>query len=352
MFDTTFSVRIDSNSANNPALNLTGDPSFEITFVATDLAGNPGDYQLDLPALGVADPDTSISIGGQLYSFDVEYIGTLPTTQSNGAQQVPDQFEGFRVIVLTLNDYPTAGESLRIAFMPDGNATTADMDAFGNGAIDIQGLGTTPPPTYICFASDTLIETPNGQVRVDDLGVGDLVMTRDSGPQPIVWAGHSTLNWPDADDRMKPIKINADAFGPGLPLRDLIVSPQHHMFISNPHCAALFAHPEVLAPAKGLTGMAGIRRMAGKKSVTYFHILLEKHGVITAEGMPSESFYPGPNAVRMMQPSQRNSLYDVVPALRDRPVDGYGDPARHKITRRQAETLVDRMQGRVAEQAA
>ncbi len=80
--------------------------------------------------------------------------------------------------------------------------------------------------------------------------------------------------------------------------------------------------------------------MEGKRAVDYVHIMLESHEIIMAHGVATESFYPGPNAVRMLTPAQRASLYGVVPALKTDPENGYGPTARKKITRREAEKLV------------
>jgi len=91
-FDFTHYARIDSNSANNPALNLTGDSAIQFTFINETASGGSGDYYLDVPTGGGVDPDTQIDIGGTKYSFQFELIGTLPTLKKNGAQQVPGEF--------------------------------------------------------------------------------------------------------------------------------------------------------------------------------------------------------------------------------------------------------------------
>ncbi|MDU8928985.1 Hint domain-containing protein [Alisedimentitalea sp. MJ-SS2] len=168
----TFWARTDSNSANNPALNLTGDPATQITFVAS---GTNGDLFLE-PNGGAPDPDTQIEIGGVLYDFTFELAATLPTLNNDGAQQIPDQFEGSAVIIITVHDYPSAGDTTRLTFMPDETATQAEMDAFGNGAADLQNITLEPAPDYIVegtSGADTIDANYNGDLEGDRIDNGD-----------------------------------------------------------------------------------------------------------------------------------------------------------------------------------
>jgi len=351
----TFWARTDSNSANNAALNLTGtsgpngEPAIEITF--QPISGG-GDLTLDNNG-GAIDTITVVFIGNVQYSFSFEIAGTLPASNSS----VPDQFEavppdpGSVVYVITVYDYPGNGDTTRLVFRPEEDPTEAEMNDFGNGAIALANVSAvTPPP--VCFLSGTLIQTPSGPVVVDDLQSGDLVMTVDGGNQPLVWATSSLHTWPGSDEKHKPILIKQGAFGTDLPDSDLSVSPLHHIVMKGKLCVALFGADEVLAPAKGLTGLAGVRVMAGKKEAEYFHLLMAQHEILIAQGVETESFYPGPTALQMMSAGQRASLLAVVPTLRDDPENGYGPTARKKITRRQAEQLVEAMKNEAKETEA
>ncbi|MGP6086093.1 Hint domain-containing protein [Antarctobacter jejuensis] len=332
----TFWARFDSNSANNPALNMTGDPAVEITFVNETPTGGTGDLFLDQPAGGGIDPDTVVSIGGTTYSFTFELVGTLPTTKKNGSQQVPDQFEGNAVYIITVQDYPTPGSSARLAFLPDDNATQTEMDAFGNGAIDIQNLDTSPPPSAVCFLAGTRIDTPTGPVPVERLAPGDLVLTRDAGARPVIWVGKTTLHWPGAEDDSKPIMITAKALGTGLPHRDVILSPQHRVLLSGPDVQSAFGVSEVFVPAKAMVGLPGVRQMSGRRSAEYHHVLLNDHQILMTEGLPSESFYPGPNALRALAPNLRFELMRLIPGLAAGVAEGYGALARRSFAFRKA----------------
>ena len=342
-FTRTFTAREDSGSANNPALNLTGDPAVVLTFINEDANGNTGDLILDQPVDGSPDPDTQVIIDGTSYSFTFELSGFLPTQKKNGSQQVPDQFEGSEVYIITVHDYPTPGETIRFAFMPGESASLAEMDAFGNGAIDVQNADNTPPPGAVCFGSGTLILTPDGEKAIEDLRPGDLVTTLDRGPCAIQWISRSQHAWPGSPDKEKPILITSGSIGAGKPVRDLVVSPQHRILLDGPEVMAAIGTEQVLAPACGLIDLPGVRQMAGKRRETYHHILLENHAILVADGAPAESFFPGETAVGMLSAQQRRDLTAVLARLGRGVGPDYGPMARQALTRRKARRLVDNL---------
>ena len=311
----TYWARFDSNTANNPGLNLTHAPAQEISFIKS---GPDGDLVLDYSE-GAGDPNTQIQIGDATYDFSYQMSGTLPTFRGDGANKVPDQYEGSKVYVLTVHDYPSDGESARLTFMPDEAATEREMNAFGQGAIKLKDADTTSTGA-VCFGEGTLIDTPSGPRAVEDLRAGDWVTTFDDGPQRILWISHSEFSWPGHSENELPIQIRAGALGPGRPARNLVVSPQHKVLLQDPDKDG----GVVLVPAKGLTTRPGIRVMRGRRSVTYYHMLLQSHAVLVSEGLPSESFYPGPQALRMLQKPQRDEILAHLPALFAGGVTGYG----------------------------
>jgi len=113
--------------------------------------------------------------------------------------------------------------------------------------------------------------------------------------------------------------------------------------LDGPVVERLFGTREVLALAKGLVGLDHIRAMNGKREVTYYSLLCARHEVILAEGGRTESFYPGPTALRMISPQARGEIAALFPALGADPRRGYGPHARRVLTRAETETLVDAM---------
>lgn len=131
-----------------------------------------------------------------------------------------------------------------------------------------------------CFATGTRIRTEEGEVAVEDLAIGDMVLTVTGEALPIRWIGQRlvAVSRHPAPESVRPIRVPAHAFGAGLPARDLILSPDH----------ALFAEG-VLVPVKHLVGAGGIAPVA-MEQVTYWHVELDRHEVILAEGLPAESY--------------------------------------------------------------
>lgn len=134
--------------------------------------------------------------------------------------------------------------------------------------------------TPVCFVRGTRIRTPEGEVPIEDLKVGQLVLTASGETQPVQWIGRRRIDCRRhaAPKRAWPVRIRAGAFGPRQPYRDLVVSPQH----------ALFAEG-VLVPVKYLiNGLNVVQQPVAK--VDYWHIELPRHDIVLADGMPAESY--------------------------------------------------------------
>ncbi|SDX35869.1 Hint domain-containing protein [Ruegeria halocynthiae] len=137
-----------------------------------------------------------------------------------------------------------------------------------------------------CFTPGTLIDTPDGPRRVEDLTPGDLVTTADSGAKPVIWVGRTTVA---AEGKLAPIRFEAGVFGLTQPL---LVSPQHRMLIDDWRAPYLFGHEEVLIAAHCLVNGESVTRVEGGE-VEYIHLLFRRHEIVIANGAKSESYYPG-----------------------------------------------------------
>ncbi len=148
------------------------------------------------------------------------------------------------------------------------------------GAMPVAGFG---PP---CFAAGTRIATARGEVAVEDLAVGDVVLTMDSGLKPIRWIGRRSV--PGTGD-FAPIRIRAGAVGN---VRDLVVSPMHRILVRGWQAELYFGDSELLVAAKHLVDGRRIH-VDPVPEVEYFHILFDQHEVIFSDGAATESFFPG-----------------------------------------------------------
>jgi hypothetical protein len=131
-----------------------------------------------------------------------------------------------------------------------------------------------------CFLRGTLITTPEGDVQVEDLRVGDLVVTH-KGVSEIKWVGRRMID-PKAIDKPRdtlPVRMMAGSVAENVPERDLLISPDHCMFLE-----------ESLIPAKFLVNGTTITQETVLEPFEYYHIELEQHSVILAEGAQTETY--------------------------------------------------------------
>lgn len=172
-----------------------------------------------------------------------------------------------------------------------------------------------------CFVAGTLILTPHGEFPVEDLQPGDLVETRDDGPQPIRWIGARMV---EAKGDFAPIHIRKDTFGSH---RDLLVSPQHRILVRDSLAELLFGESEVLVAAKDLLNDRSVTRRPGGE-VTYVHFMFDRHQVICSEGLETESFLPGPQTTSLLEQPVMEEICALFPELDPATGEGYGQAAR------------------------
>lgn len=169
-----------------------------------------------------------------------------------------------------------------------------------------------------CFAAGTLIRTPAGDRLVEDIRAGDLVTTRDNGPQPVRWAGSRTVTAFEiaANPALAPVRIAAGALGPNLPAQDLLVSQQHRILVRSAIAARMFGARELLVAARHLTELDGIDILTDAPGVTYVHLMLQAHEILVSNGTETESLYPGPQALLALGDAAKE-IFTLFPRLRD-----------------------------------
>jgi hypothetical protein len=139
-----------------------------------------------------------------------------------------------------------------------------------------------------CFLRGTAILTSSGETAVEELRIGDLVETVSGKAQPIRWIGRQVFrrngrSWPN---NLVPIRVARGAIDEHTPHRDLYLAPMHGLFLDG-----------LLISVKELVNGHSIAPAppTGQEEIEYFHILLERHEVVLAEGAPAETFRPGSN---------------------------------------------------------
>jgi hypothetical protein len=189
--------------------------------------------------------------------------------------------------------------------------------------------------TPTCFTAGTLIRTARGDVAVEALRVGDLVLTRDHGLQPLRWAGARRFGAAEIAmaPQIAPVRISAGALGPAMPAQDLVVSPQHRILVTGGLALRLAGAAEVLIAAKHLVGLPGVAVAPAGEPVWYHHILFDRHEIVEANGAPAESLLLGPEARRVLSPEALAEIALIFPDIGipepARPIARGGDLRRH-----------------------
>ncbi len=185
--------------------------------------------------------------------------------------------------------------------------------------------------TIICFAEGTDLACLGGPCAVENLSVGDRVLTMDNGYQTVRWIGSRTV---PASDQFAPIVIAKGALGAD---RDLVVSPQHRVLVSDWRAQLMFGETEHLVAAKHLINGDTVYRKPGG-TVTYFHILFDQHEIVFSNGVPTESFHPAKPSIDGLEDDARTELLSLFPELATAAT--FGDAARPTLRRFEVEALM------------
>ncbi|SHK21857.1 Hint domain-containing protein [Shimia gijangensis] len=212
--------------------------------------------------------------------------------------------------------------STQIGSTGNNQNTSVQLDENGNWTTGTLNEGTIP-----CFLAGTKIATKRGEVAVEDLRPGDMVVVRDGGFAPIRWIGSVCTNARGGlFEQNAPIRIPRGSMGRNMPARDLYVSPNHRIWMRDASFEVVFAEQEVLIPAKHLVGWSGIQQVNYVPEPEYFHLLFDNHQIIMSDGMLTESFHPGEVTMDQFEHEARDELLRLFPELIE--LASYGDTAR------------------------
>ncbi len=345
-------VLVDPNGANNFDTDGSGTASHTDEFVELYNSSNAA---IDISGLELWDagtgnwftfPPGSILAAGAhaMVLTGVQAGGSLPSSANPddlffdaGRSTAVFNNGGDNLVVLDPNANGGAGEYIQATYNGDSlDNPPTDYAGFPAGAVrvgagedfgsDIDGFSIqrepdgadtfvndqppSPGTTNVCFTAGTRMATPTGLRKIETLRPGDMLMTGDHGAQEIrwIWARFRSGAEIGADRALWPVRIRKGALGAGLPRRALLVSRQHRLLVRSPIARRLFGCDEVLAPAKDLTRLPGIDLIAPETGITYYHILMQNHEILFAEGAPAESLYLGDQALSALEPGARAEL--------------------------------------------
>lgn len=214
---------------------------------------------------------------------------------------------------------------------------------FGTGAssgnFDVFDIGIDSVDfRVVCFCGETDIATPQGPRRISDIRVGDVVMTADGSALPVIGISVRPVRPLELarEERLFPVRIAAGALGHGLPTRALRVSRQNRILAASRIATRLSQHAEVLVPAHKLVGLPGIDLDRSREAVTYYHLMLERHEVLLANGVPAESLFVGAGSEFDLD----DAPSDIAAHARQAQCARGMTPARHFVDGKLAKKLV------------
>lgn len=352
---------INGNTQQNLFVNNTNDAyntemdGFTVTLTLT-MPVNPG--VLNSIRIGVADAadssyDSNLLIGGDSVQTTLVAIDDSVNLNPNGVKTLDvlsndikqpgatltiTHINGVAVTVGSTITLPS-GQTVKLnadgtfTITGDGQIETKNFtytvsDGLGNSDIGFVKINSIP-----CFVAGTAIRTPYGEVAVETLLPGDLVMTQDDGPQPLRWIGRRTVA---ATGSFAPVHIRAGTFGQH---RDLMVSPLHRILIRDSLSELLFGEAEVLISAKDLVNDHSVRYVTGG-DVEYVHLLFDRHQVIFSEGLATESFLPGPQTTKSFEAGIVAEICALFPQIDPETGHGYSPAARRTLRSFEAQLLL------------
>jgi T5SS/PEP-CTERM-associated repeat protein len=263
---------------------VTDDGSIIAAGGTLDVAGNvSGGGQLVLDATsvlllqGTVDTTDSLTFAGPNATM---LLGTSADVLAKLSGLSPSDAIGIRGAQVTSAVYDTSSQDLLVT---GNNGSSYDLGLLGSyqqSDFAISG----GEVVVVCFLRGTMIRTPDGELPVEKLRPGKQVITLiddEEVPQTVIWLGHRRISLAGhpRPETVAPIRIKRDAFADGMPHRDLMVSPDHAIYVDGK-----------LICARQLVNGATIRQELDWTAVDYYHVELDQHAILLAEGLPAESY--------------------------------------------------------------
>jgi len=285
----------DNGTSANWVAAPGGDVDLADYLITVEILDNDGDGWLR------ANSDDRVVINGVTHTVAMSYVGDMMTIDGVDCTVVTVYLGDGQLFSLPMN----ANGQLLQAFPGTVTATNYIYDA-SEFKLDFATLENLPE---LCIAEGMRVLAAQGLIPVEALCPGDLVWTLDHGLQPVLWVGQMPM-------QTAAVRISANAFAPSVPMRDLLISPEHRVL------AGLTCGAERLLAARHLVDSPGVRLASGvlraKRARSWVHLLFAHHEVLLCEGVALESLFVGRQVIGHLPPAALAAFTrarGVLPAL-------------------------------------
>jgi hypothetical protein len=266
------------------------------------------EYQLSGTRLGgFTIVDSNPSTKGYVDPFDAQVTVTdnsgpgISLDEPVGVSNAPVPSDFVFIGEATIKDHGTPITGIIVENQTAGTYFFLTNDQY-NGKIGGKNgeLKITSSESLICFLAGTMIRTFDGEVPVETLKRGDIVLTSDGRSIPVDWLGVQTVSLRFADKlRVLPIRIKAGALADNVPSRDLLVSLDHALLIDG----------ALIQAGALINGTSIVRETNVPTILTYYHVEVEDHSLILAENTPAETFVDNVDRLNFDNWQEHEALY-------------------------------------------
>lgn len=207
-----------------------------------------------------------------------ENLSARPVTYSienSGTSQVIKVYDAGETLIA---DIKIAGQNFGTGKYAANGSGPLTVTSDGS-ALSIEAVGA------VCFLPGTLLRAPEGDVAVEDVQVGDTLLTFESGKpvrQPVIWVGSrqgQVRPGLPLDEAGWPVRVRQDALAEGVPSKDLLITPEHCLYWNGQ-----------FVPVRMLVNGESIFYDQSLRTYVYYHVETADHAVIMADGALTESY--------------------------------------------------------------
>jgi len=328
----TYTVGDGRGGSTLETLTITIDRPLTVSNIPGSAAVSAGGTITLAPSFSGTDPD-SLDLTSATVMVTGGSAADVLTANTGGTSITASYDSATETLTLSgtdlLTNYEAVLESVAFHTTGAGGERTIAWQIDDNGQ---QSVVQSETLITACYCRGTRILTPHGEVPVEDLKIGDEVVTEAGCLRSLKWIGRRSYGGRFVMGRkdILPICIKSGALDDNVPRRDLWISPHHAMYLEG-----------VLIEAKDLVNGVSIIQTERVEKVEYFHIELDAHDVIIAEGSLSESFIDDDSRGMFHNAHEYLALYPDVPAL----------PARYCAPRREDGYEVEAARARIDKRA-